>query len=176
VAQYPVITASSRLTAELLASMVDNYAIKPSDLPKTSNVTLANDPDLTTATLTANGIFAVEFHVRFAGLQAAGIKTAWSVPAGTTGNRDTLGPGSANVAEAGANTTELHWGVFPYATAVAYTNPRNNAANYTHLIEKALVSIGATAGAVVLQWAQNVTNVTATTVAANSYVKWRQVG
>lgn len=175
-AQYPVITAGVKLTADLLASMLPQYVIKTADTTRTSTAALANDPDLVTGTLTAGGVYDVEFHVIFGALQAAGIRTAWSVPAGTTGNRRTLGPGSANATEANANTTEMRWSVVPYATAALYTDPRNAAASLTHLVEKALVTIGATAGPITFQWAQNVSNATGTVVSATSYVTYRQVG
>lgn len=174
-AQYPAVSAR-RITTTLLSSMIDNYVIKPGDTTRASTTTNTSDPDLVTGTLTAGGVYAVEFHVRFAGLQAAGLKTNWLVPTGTSGNRDCMGPGSANVAETNANTTEMRWAVHGYSTAVAYTNPRNSTGAQVHLIEKALVTVGATAGTIAFQWAQNVSNATGTVVVAGSYVKWRQVG
>lgn len=174
-AQYPVITAGTKLTATLLSSMMPNYVVKTAATNRTSTTTFADDPDLVTGTLTASGVYLIEFHVRFAGLNAAGFKTNWTVPSGTSGDRETLGPGSANATESNANTTEMRWAVHGFATNAVYTNPRNSASS-THLIEKGMVSIGVTAGTVALSWAQNVSNATATTVQANSYVKWVQVG
>lgn len=175
-AQFPVITAGTRITADLLSSMFDNYVIKPADTTRASTVTPTADPDLVTGTLSAGGVYAVEFHIRFAGLQAAGLRTQWLVPSGTTGNKDTLGPGSANAVQTDANTTEMRWAVHGYGTQVGYTNPRNSVSLQSHLVEKALVSVGSTAGTVSLAWAQFVSNATGSLVVANSYVKWRQVG
>jgi hypothetical protein len=175
-AQYPVITAGTRLTADLLSSMLPNYVIKTSDTTRASTTTMTNDPDLVTDSLSAGGIYFVEFHIRFGALLAAGLRTAWSVPAGTTGSKDVMGPGTANAAEANANTTELKWTVHAYATAALYTDPRNNAAQQTHLYEKGLVNIGGTAGPITLQWAQNVSNATGSVVNAQSFVRWQQVG
>lgn len=174
--QYPVIAAGARITAGLLQSMLPNYTIKPTDLPKPSDTTLANDPDLSTGTLLAGGVYTVEFHLRISGLQAAGIKTTWAVPTGTTGNREVAGPGSANAVENNANTTEMRWSVHGYGTAVAYTNPRNLVSAQVWLLEKALVVVGASDGVITLRWAQNASAATATTVYSGSYVKWKREG
>ena len=173
--QYPVIAAGARITAGLLSSMLPNYVIKPSDTAATSDVTLDNDPDLVTDTLTAGGVYAVEFHLRISGLTTAGIKVTWLTPSGTTGNRDCTGPGSANAVESNANTTEMRWAVHGYGTSVVYTNPRNSTSLQTWVWEKSLVTIGATAGPINLRWAQNASAATSTFVAAGSYVKWQQV-
>lgn len=175
-AQFPVIAAGARDTADIINLALPNYVVKPGDTTRASNVTAANDPDLVTGTLLAAGVYLVEFHVRFGALLAAGLRTQWTVPAGTSGNRDTMGPGSANAAETNGNTTELRWATIPYATAALYTDARNAVASPVHLIEKAIVTIGATAGTVAFSWAQNVTNATGTVVLATSYVRWQQVG
>jgi hypothetical protein len=177
VAQYPVITAGTRITDSLLSSMIPQYVIKPADTTRASTVTPTSDPDLVTGTLSAGGVYAVEFHLRFASLQAAGIRTQWAVPSGTTGNRDTLGPAATNAANANDGVVlDMRWAVFNYVTAVVYTDPRNSVTLQAPIIEKAIVSIGGTAGTVALQWAQNVTNATGTVVNAVSYVRWQQVG
>jgi hypothetical protein len=176
VSQWPVITAGTRLTADLLSSMLPNIVIKPTDLARPSTTTPTNDPDLVTDTLTAAAVYLVEFHVTFGALLAAGLKTAWSVPSGTTGLRQTLGPGSANAAEGNANTTEMKWTVSQFTTQIPYTDPRNSVTLVSHLIEKSLVTMGATAGPINFQWSQNATSATGSVVAANSYVKWQRVG
>lgn len=176
-AQYPVITAGTRITADLLSSMMPNYVIKPADTSRASNVTPTADPDLVTGTLSAGGVYEIEFCVRFASLQAAGIRTLWLVPSGTTGNKHVAGPAATNAANAtDAVVLDMRWAIHGYATNTLYTDPRNSVSNQTWFYEKAILSVGATAGTVSLSWAQNVTNATGTIVNANSYVKWQQVG
>jgi hypothetical protein len=177
VAQYPVITAgTTEITADLLNSMFPQSVDKNADTARNTTTVVASDPDLVTGTLTAGGVYYVKFHVRFTGLQAAGLKTAWLVPAGTTGNRDCDGPGSANAVQVDGNTTELKRATNSYATNVSYTNPRNSTSLQTYLVEQARVTIGATAGAITLQWSQATSNATDTTVKASSFVEWRRVG
>jgi hypothetical protein len=174
-AQYPDPYGGSRVDADFLASMLDNWVIKAANATPRVNATLANDGDLVFPVV-AGALYDVEFFIRFSALQAAGIRTLWSVPAGTTGDRECMGPGTANAVQADANTTEMKWIVFPYGTAVLYTSPRNTINNQTFLYERALLSVGATAGNVNFQWAQNVTNATGTVVHASSRVRYRRVG
>ena len=173
--QYPVITAGKVSVADLQA-MIDDYVIKASATTRTSTTTVSDDPELVTPTLVANGIYLVEFVIRMAGLAAAGFKTQWSVPSGASGNKDCMGPGSANATEANGNTTELRWAVHGFTTAVAYTDPRNSASLQVPVIERSIVTLGGTAGTITLQWAQNSSNATGTVVAAGSYVRTRRIG
>lgn len=174
-AQYPVVGGGTEVNDQFLSDMIDNYVIKNADATPRTNSTIAADPDLTFSVV-ANAVYAVQFHIRWAGLQAAGLRTSWTVPTGTTGNKDCAGPGSANVVQADANTTEMRWAVHGYSTVVLYTNPRNSVSLQTFCDEYALLSVGSTAGSVTLNWAQNVTNATGTLVVATSYVKYRRVG
>ena len=174
-AQYPDINGGARVDDTFLSSMLDHWIIKPADAtPRVVN-SIVNDPDLLFP-VEANALYDVEMVIRFASLQAVGIRTAWTAPAGTTGNRLVGGPGSANVVQADANTTDMRWGVFSYGAAVGYTSPRNSTTLQTWLLEKALLAVGATAGNVTFQWGQLVTNATGTIVNANSYIKYRRIG
>ena len=174
-AQYPVVGGGTPVDDQFLSDMIDNYVIKAADATPRVNSTLAADPDLTFPVV-ANALYEVTFNIRWAGLQAAGLRTDWTVPAGTTGNRECMGPGSANAVQADANTTELRWAVHGYGTACLYTNPRNSVSLQTMTIEHALLAVGATAGSCTLRWAQNVTNATGSLVNANSFVKYRRIG
>jgi hypothetical protein len=173
--QYPDVYGGSRVDDAFLAAMIDNYVIKPASATPRVNATLANDGDLVFPVL-AGALYDVEVTLRFGALQAAGIRTAWSVPSGTTGDRECWGPGTANAVQADANTTEMRWIVYPYGTAITYTSPRNTIGNQTFLTERALLAVGATAGNVNIQWAQSVTNATGTVVYANSRVRYRRIG
>lgn len=175
-AQFPVITAGTRLTADLLNSMLPNYVIKPADTARASTVTATTDPDLVTGTLVAGGVYIIEFRIQFAALQAAGIRTQWLVPSGATGSKDAMGPAAGATANASGDTSDLRWAVHGAGTAVLYTDVRNSVSSSQVINERGVITIGATAGTVALQWAQNVTNATGTVVGATSYVTWRQVG
>ena len=149
-AQYPVITAGTRLTADLLNSMMPNTVIKPADTTRASTVTVATDPDLSTGTLNAGGVYIIEFRIQFSCLQAAGIKTAWLVPAGTGGSKDAYGPASGATANSNGDTSDLRWAVHGLATAVPYTDVRNSVSFSQFANERGVITIGATAGPVIV--------------------------
>lgn len=174
-AQFPVITAGTRLTADVLNSMLDNFIFKPADTSRASNTTMSNDPDMV-CPVDANATYFIEMVILFAGIATAGFRTQWTVPSGSSFNKRIAGPGSANAAEANANTTEMRWSVVSATSAVNYTNPRNSASLQVYTIETAIAQIGATAGNITLQWAQTVSQTTGTVVAANSYIRYRQIG
>jgi hypothetical protein len=175
VAQYPVVGGGTRVDDQFVSSMIDNWVIKPADATPRTTITMVADPDLT-FNVVANALYDVEMVVRFAGLQVAGIRTAWTVPTGTSGNRLVGGPGDANAVSANASTTEMRWSIHGYATQVGYTNPRNSTTLQVWFLEKALVAVGSTAGAVTLTWGQLTANATGTLVNANSYIRYRRVG
>jgi hypothetical protein len=175
VAQYPVITGASQVNDVLLNSMMDTYVLKPADLTRTSNVTPTNDSDLVFTAL-ANAVYRVRVEGVFGALQAAGIRTRWAVPAGTTGNRRVFGPATGATANANGDVSDFRHGLFPYATDVLYSNVRNAVASLDFFVEEATVRVGATGGTVGLMWAQNVTNATGTVLSADSVLTYRQIG
>jgi len=123
-----------------------------------------------------NKRYLVRFRCRFSGVQAGGLRTNWSVPSGTTGNRECMGPSQTNAANANDGIVlDMRWAVHGYGTDVAYTDPRNSTGLHTFLEEQSMVSMGSTAGPITLQWAQNVSNATGTVIQGDSWVSWQQV-
>lgn len=173
--QYPVLGGGARVDDQFLSDLIDNYVIKPADATARTAVTQVADGDLVFPVV-AGAIYDVTFRFRWAGLQVAGLSTSWSVPSGTTGNRECMGPGSGNATQTDANTTTMRWAVHGYGTVVNYTNPRNSVSLQTFSEEKAILTVGATAGNVALLWGQWTANATGSLVNANSYVKYRRIG
>lgn len=174
-ATYPDIAAGQRITSAMLSGLTWDYVIKTGTQTVTSSTTLVNDSDLFFPVV-ANGQYEFELHLRFGALLAAGIKLAWTAPAGTSMNVSYGGPGTANVAETNANTTEMKWVVHGHTTSAPFTSPRNTAASQTWLMAQSLFTAGATAGNIQLQWAQNVSNATGTIVQSPSYIRYRRIG
>jgi hypothetical protein len=173
--QYPTLGGGTRVDDAFLSALIDNYVIKPADATPRTVVTQVADADLTFPVV-ANAVYDVTFRFRWAGLLAAGLSTSWSVPSGTTGNREVLGPGSANAANTNGDATTMREAVHGYATVVNYTNPRNSVSLQVFSEEKALVSVGATAGSITLLWGQWTANATGSLINAQSYVKYRRIG
>ncbi len=158
------------------------YARKSSITSRSSantGTTLTNDPNLTMS-VSANAEYEVVFVVfcqvsAVTNNQNPGFKTAWSVPASTSGLKVCLG--SANTATApGYNNsanTALQVAGLAFTTTVNYpVNPANT--NHT-VIERAYLATSGTSGNVVLQWAQQTSNANNTSVDAWSYMKVTRV-
>lgn len=146
------------------------YVSKPSDTSKTSNTTLANDPDLTLA-VDANKSYHLELLINaYAGGGAGNIKTQLNVPAsavlyggvwGAPVGGGFGGNGYDNAAQGipsvGAVT---HWGLTVADLPILWIG---------------ILVVAGTAGNVVLQWAQDTSSATSTIVRAGSWMLIRRV-
>lgn len=182
--RYPLLTAAPNVPQDLgnLASDVDadidtwvnpKYVYKENNQDLPSSVTLQNDTELFFS-VAANATYEVKLYLLFGGLVAAGIKTAWTVPASTTGTRMCFGPGSS-ANDANADNIAMRCGVHLPATSVNYSCVRGSASNLVFAIERCRLKVGATAGTVQLQWAQFASAATATRVGIDSYFRYKRV-
>lgn len=137
---------------------------KTADESVTSSVVLQNDDHLFFS-IAANEIWIVQFALFYQAAQAGDLQVAWTVPAGCTGIHGGQAP--ATTTTDGTNTTMWTRPQTSFATALLLGG--DGAANCTLLGAATFVN-GATAGTVQLQWAQNTSSATATTVRANSYL------
>lgn len=166
--RYPTIYAGQRITGGLLQSMQPDIIQKLSNTDRTATTTLADDPDLAVS-LAANARYWVEIEIWYAASTgSSGIKTAWTVPAGVTGNRSAQGLAdsvSSTVPEGAGR-----FGVHAYTTSVAYGD-RQSSTNLVVAKEYSMVTTASTAGTLALQWAQNVSDAAACRVAAGSLMR-----
>lgn len=166
--KYPVIYAGQRITGTLLSSMLPDIIRKTAATDRTATTTLADDPDLTT-TLEANGIYYVEMELWYAASTlSSGIKTAWTVPAGATGNRSALGMAStvSDATPAGIG----RWGVHNYTTSVFYGD-RQSSSNLSLARETSIVTVASAAGTLALQWAQDTSDAGACRMGTGSLMR-----
>lgn len=168
---YPAILAGQRMSAAVYDSMLPLIAYKTATTNSTS-ATPANDPDLS-INLPVNTSWEVEMWVQYAGLLAANISVMWSVPSGASALRQVMGP-SSNANNSSADQITMRAGVHGAATAVVYSCARNNS-NEQGFVERGIVNMGSTAGAVALQWGQATANATATQVCAGSIMTARRI-
>jgi len=166
--KYPTIYAGQRITGLLLQSMVPDVIRKTVATDRASTTTLADDPDLTTQ-LEANAVYYVEMELWYAASTlSSGIKTAWTVPSGVTGNRSALGMAStvSDTTPAGVG----RWGVHNYTTAVFYGD-RQSTTNLILARETSVVTVGSTAGTLALQWAQDTSDATSCRMGVGSLMR-----
>lgn len=166
--RYPTIYAGQRLTGTLLQGMQPDIIQKLTNTDRSATTTLADDPDLM-ATLEANARYLIEFEVWYASpTGASGIKTAWTVPSGVTGNRSALG--LADSVSSSVPEGSGRFGVHAYTTSVAYGD-RQSSTNLAVIKEVSMLTTSSTAGTCALQWAQNVSDAASCRVAAGSLMR-----
>ncbi|MEU2730122.1 hypothetical protein ABZ650_20635 [Streptomyces griseoviridis] len=175
-ARYPAIYAGQRVTGTLLQSMITDTYTKNTTQTRASTTTLADDPDLT-ATLEATATYHVVFYIHYAALDTSQLQTAWTVPAGASGNRSAMGAAyqlaSGAATAAAADGGYARSGVHGYSTAVRY-GTRNNASNQCLVIEESVLTTTA-GGTLALQWAQALSSATATSLSAGSSLHIRRL-
>lgn len=173
--QYPQINAGSRITAALLMSMLPVEIRKPSQTARTSTTTYADDPDLTFE-LAANAVYWVEFIINYATpgpAGTAGFKTAWTVPSGATGNRYVNGPGDSQN-DGNANNISGRFGTHAFTTAIGYGSRGTSTTSGLGVREWCVVNT-TSGGTCALQWAQQTSNASATTIFADSLMRVRRM-
>lgn len=181
--RYPEIFAGQDIDADTLVNMQPMIVSKPSSTSRLNTTTITDDPDLTVQ-LEANAIYFVEFHIHYAALDTAKIRTTWTVPSGSSGNRCVLGMGddsySLNLSASdtdrnAANNGAGRFGVHNYTTTVIY-GTRNHATNQVYAQETATV-VTTNAGTLALGWAQGILDASNnTTVFDTSLMRVTRIG
>lgn len=143
----------------------------------TSSTVLQADDHLFIA-LEANTIYTMLCFIGYVGNDTGDIKFAWGIPAGTTMDWFAIGGDSLDAGfAAGATRGETQF----FASLNQTTNPTGSIDYTASTSSLAVLGIGmvrttGTAGNLTLNWAQNTSNGTATTVAAGSWVQLTKVG
>lgn len=144
--------------------LIGIYALKTGDESVTSSTTLQNDDQLVLP-LAANAryIFDGWLHYLGAATPAGDLKLSLSVPSGAT----------VHWTNFGVNTSALTaYNVVPEGTGLA--GPRavgTNGATEMSCQPRGYLTVGSTSGNLQLQWAQNSSSATATTIKAGSHLR-----
>lgn len=144
------------------------HAWKTNTLDRPSTTTLADDPDLTMQ-LDVTGVFRVEFHLHYASVDTARFRTAWTVPAGTTGNRSAVGPDQGQVLSGTSSGGTGRWGVHNFTTACIYGSRSDNGLQCYAFEESTMITTAT--GTCALQWAQQTSSTTASRLAQGSFMR-----
>jgi hypothetical protein len=155
----PVWTPGQVLTAaDVNRWFVPILKIKGSDQSFTSNTTLADDPDLQSA-VEANAVYTFFFNLQQTAASGGDLKTWILGPTGATAN-------SGIIAQLGANTTRGINSIVSL-TGSGFIVP---------LLWMGTLFTGVNAGTFKIQYAQNTSNGTATTVKAGSTLTMVRAG
>jgi hypothetical protein len=161
------IRAGARLTAAMAQGAAPLSAYKTSANQSaqsvTSSTTLVSDNALFLA-VQANAVYYFELVIAYQGSSSGNIKLAWSVPSSATMGYSVYG-------DSGGSATAAPWATQASTTALT-------AAGATSPVGATLcgtIATAGTGGTVQLQWAQNASNGTATTVLAASVLSAWQI-
>jgi hypothetical protein len=170
VTTYPTFYSGQRLTAAALTSMQWDKVVKTLATGKT-NSTLANDPELAGVAL-GIGQWDIRMLIFASNTVTTGnLRTQWSFT-GTWNSplRACIGP---DVATGPSDITEMT--LQPVATNANKDYDLGASAAYTGIQEFTSTAVVTVAGTLALNWAQAVTNATATNVQPGSYIEVRQI-
>lgn len=159
--------AAGRTAASATPLGTPRFAWKAATLDRTSS-TLTDDPDLTMQ-VDANAVYHVEFHMHFAATDTARFRTAWTVPASTSGNRSAVGPDQGQILSGTSSGGTGRWGVHNFSTACIYGSRNDNTLQCFALEEATIFTT--TAGTCALQWAQSTSNATASRLSQGSFMR-----
>ena len=157
------LNAGQRLTAGVLRSALGLRARKAADTGRSSastGTTLTADPDLTLAVL-ANSVYLVKFSLLYKGAATGSgdIKLSFTVPSGAS-----LPGGFEGIAN------PLSVAILPVTAASTLFSASNGTGNPLWCMVTATLVTSA-AGSLTLNWAQNTSSATATTLMAGSSVE-----
>lgn len=166
---YPTILAGQRLSADLLTSMLPLHAAKTSSTSRSSTTTVTADPDLQLS-LAANAEYRLIGYFRISGDPAADMDIQFTVPSGTTGSYTVTGRlAGASAADTDTRTsTRIAFGVETQFSTPSTATPQAN-----HIVGRIITS--STAGTFSVDWAQTVSNATATVMASDSWIELRRI-
>lgn len=170
-AKYPDIFAGMRMTADVLDSMLPTSAYKTADTSVTNDVVVNADPHLSVA-VEANAIYVLDGNIFVTSASLTpDFLFAFDVPTSATGRWSMVGPPAAATTD---DTT-----IRTISTAMGTANTRSygipTAGTRSGFQVSGLVDTAGTAGDVTLFWAQNVSNATASTVEAFSWIRLQRI-
>lgn len=162
--------AGQRVTAGQLNRIQPLVVYKTTTTSRTSTATQALDPDLQ-MTLSAGGVYVIEFGIMYASGATGKFTTSWQVPSDAAGaGRTAVGLDSSvsNAVPEGVG----RFGSHGFSTTLSYGDRAGTASLFA--VETGIVAMGA-AGVVGLMWAQSVSNATAVSVGTYSRMKVQQI-
>lgn len=163
------ILAGQRVRASDLNNNLPRIAQCTVTVAKTSNTTLGDVTGMVLS-LAANAVYALDCYVAYNAGTTGDLKLAWNIPAGVTGTWTGWGPGtSATTGDTTINVVRLD----AFGTANVLTFGGTGGLTACH--PKGYVVVSSTAGNLQLQYAQNVSNGTATTIIAGSWMRLTRI-
>lgn len=162
---YPTPAAGQRLTATLLRSMQAQTVRKTADTERSATTTYADDPHLVFAA-EANAVYQMWGWIKYFADPTPDIKIQFSVPSGCLGEWAWNMPGSGTL-----TTGTVGYSIRTETNDVSSGRTGYGTSDSTHMTPMGgTFRMSSTAGNIALQWAQNTSNATATTLYTDSFL------
>lgn len=159
---YPTLYSGQKFTAALAAAMLPNTVYKAADEAVTSSTTLQDDNHLVLP-LAANAVYTVQGALFYDGQYNAGnFKLTWSLPASATILWSANGPATGGAAPFGSQAV---------SSGNITLGTYGTGGSKTTALVMATVTTFATAGNMLLRWAQDASHATPTTIYAGSWLR-----
>lgn len=179
---YPTPLAGQKLTASLLRLMQPQLARKTADTPRSSTTTLTADPHLT-FTVAANAVYSWWGWIKYDAPTGGDIIISFEAPSGSQGEWGGHGPGSLVISSNSTPTLQTDsittQGYMLRVESNDVTQLRTfgglGAGTPLTIPINGILRVGSTGGTWALDWAQSVSNATATTLYTDSYIMLQRI-
>lgn len=167
---YPIYAAGQRITAALLRSAQPQAVRKMADEPRSATTTLADDTHLLFAA-EANAVYTMWGWIKFFADPTPDIKMQFTVPTGCLGEWGWVMPGQLSAAGSvnGYSVRTESNDVNAVRTGYGTSDTQHNTP------VSGIFRMSSTPGNIALQWAQNVSNATATTLYTDSWLMFQRI-
>lgn len=166
---WPEILAGQKITGTLLNNMMPVTAIKTASTSRASTTTISADPELQ-FTVEAGAEYVGEYYFRISGDPNAFMDAQWTTPAGATGSWEGTGRLLGTATTDGGTRTSVRMALnAEIRLATVSTGSAQTVGGAFR------ITMGGTSGTVSIDWAQGVSNATATVMEADSWIKVRRV-
>jgi hypothetical protein len=162
---YPTFAGGQRITAALMRSMQPQTVRKTADTERSATTTYADDPHLVFAA-EANAVYQMWGWIKYFADPTPDIKIQFSVPSGCLGEWAWNMPGSGTL-----TTGTVGYSIRTETNDVTAGRTGYGTSDSTHMTPMGgTFRMSSTAGNIALQWAQNTSNATATTLYTDSFL------
>lgn len=167
---YPTYSAGQRLRASLLRSAQSQVVRKTADESRAATTTLADDTHLVFAA-EANAVYTMWGWVKYFADNTPDIKMQFTVPTGCLGEWAWIMPGQATLGGSvnGYSVRTESNDVNAVRTGYGTSDTQQNTP------VSGIFRMSSTPGNIALQWAQNVSNATATTLYTDSWLMFQRI-
>lgn len=179
---YPPLAGGQRLTGTLMRNMQSQTVRKTSDTPRSATTSRTADPHLAYDGL-ANAVYIFDGYLKIDGDNTADVSLQLTVPTGALGEMLAWGAGNNVIGSTAApalqsNVSDARGYMIRTETMdvnAARTFGLLGVGTTMGMVVNGIVRMSTTAGTISIDWAQAVSNATATTLYTDSWLRFQRI-